>query len=489
MTLGGARMPASAGRLAVGLAAIAAGGVVGYLLLERAAGGGTVDAMALVVGLGALTVALVRPWLAAKFLPAIIFANAGLVLADNYGAPNVITGASLLLLGVMLATPRWRAEVLRVTPVLVAFVSYAGILVLSSIQAPEPTDVWDTAQELLIGLAIVLVVSATASREDGLRHSCELLVAAAAALSAVTILKQLGVGGTWFGFATDNPLAAEQEAAQVRAGFEFEPEDRATGPLSDANFWAQSLVLALPLALWSIRRGPTPLTRWCAAGAAALIAGGLAYTQSRGGAIALLLGVAVWLWLQGPRYRLAIIAVPILIVLSVTLTGSTERFEQLRSVDQATQSDSVRGRLSENIAAYQMWRDHPVLGVGANEFPANYRSYAARIGLDSRQERQAHNSYLQQAAEAGTLGLLAFVAMIAAGLWCAFKARARLLAQGALSTAGICDALIAGLVAYSAAAVFLHQAYPFYLWLWLALAAGALLLSGYRRRPILGDRR
>ena len=42
MTVGGARMPASAGRLAVGLAAVAVGGVVGYMLLERASGGGTV---------------------------------------------------------------------------------------------------------------------------------------------------------------------------------------------------------------------------------------------------------------------------------------------------------------------------------------------------------------------------------------------------------------------------------------------------------------
>jgi O-antigen ligase len=489
MTTHGARMPASAGRLAAGLAAVAAGGAVGYLLLERAADGGTVDALALVLGLGALTVAILRPGLAAKFLPAIIFANAGLVLADNYGAPNVVTGAALLLLGVMLATPSWRADVLRATPLLLAFLAYGGILVLSSIQAPGPADVWDTAQTLLIGLAIILVVSASTSREDGLRHSCELLVAAAAGLAALTILKQLGVGGTWFGFATDNPLADEQVAAQVRAGFKFEPEDRATGPLSDANFWGQALVLALPLALWSIRRGPTPLTRWCAAGAAVLIGTGVVFTQSRGGAIALLLGVAVWLWLQGPRYRLAIIGLPILIVLSITLTGSTERFEQLRSVDAASQEESIRGRLSENIAAYEMWKDHPVLGVGANEFPANYRSYAARIGLDSRQERFAHNSYLQQAAEAGTLGLLGFVAMIGAGLWCAVVARARLLAQGAISPAGICDALIAGIVAYCAAAVFLHQAYPYYLWLWLALSAGALLLSGYRMRSILGDRR
>ena len=132
-----------------------------------------------------------------------------------------------------------------------AFVAYAGILVLSSIQAPGPADVWDTAQELLIGLAIVLVVSATASREDGLRHSCELLVAAAAALVGLTILKQLGVGGTWFGFATDNPLAAEQQAApgagrlRVRArGPRHRPPGRRQllGPVAGARAAARALV-------------------------------------------------------------------------------------------------------------------------------------------------------------------------------------------------------------------------------------------------------
>jgi O-antigen ligase len=488
MSVHGARTP-SAGRLATAAAVAAAGGLVGYMLLTRAAEGGTVDALALVMGVGALAVAALRPALAATFLPALIFANAGLVLADNYGAPNVVSGLTLLVLGVFLATPAWRAQVLRATPVLIAFCAYAGILVLSTVQAPGPADVQKVVQDLLIGLAIVLVVTATASREDGLRHSAELIVAAASALAALTILKQLGVGGTWFGFATDNAPTVEQIRLEGRAGFAAEGDaSRATGPLGDANFWAQSLVLALPLALWSVRRGPTTATRWCAAGAAALIGTGIVFTQSRGGAIALLIAVAVWLWLQGGRYRLAIVALPVMIVLSVALTGSTERFEQLRDVNNPSSSTDFRGRLSENIAAYEMWRDNPVLGVGANEFPSNYRNYAADIGLDSRSERQAHNSYLQQAAESGTLGFLAFIAMIGAGFWCAIRARSRLLAQGALSAAGVCDALIAGLVGYSCAAVLLHQSYPQYLWMWIALAAGALLLSGYRMRSLLGER-
>jgi putative inorganic carbon (HCO3(-)) transporter len=489
MSAHGARTPASAGRLAAAAAVAAAGGLVGYLLLVRAADGGAVDALAVGLGIGAVAVAILRPELAAAFLPAIVFANAGLVLADTYGAPNVVSGLALIVLGALLATPAWRSQVLRATPVLLSFCAYAGILVLSTVQAPGPADVGTVAQDVLIGLAIVLVVTAVASRDGGLRHSAELIVAAAAVLAGLTLVKQLGVGGTWFGFATDNAPTAEQVALQGRAGFRIEGDaSRATGPLGDANFWAQSLVLALPLALWSIRRGPTVATRWCAAGAAALTGAGIVVTQSRGGAIALVIAVAVWLWLQGGRYRLAILVLPVLVVLALALTGSTERFQELRNVDDASQSTAFRGRLSENIAALEMWQDHPVLGVGVNEFPRNYRSYAARIGLDSRSERNAHNSYLQQAAESGTLGFVAFLAMIAAGFWCGIRARARLLAQGDVSAAGVCEGLIAGLVGYCCAAVLLHQAFPQYLWMWISLMAGAYLLSGYRMRGLLGQR-
>ena len=87
----------------------------------------------------------------------------------------------------------------------------------------------------------------------------------------------------------------------------------------------------------------------------------------------------------------------------------------------------------------------------------------------------------------GTLGLLAFLGMIGTALWCGLRARSRLLAQGLTSAAGCTEALIAGLVGYLCAAVLLHQAFPTYLWAWLGLLAGTLLLSGYRMRPFLGD--
>ncbi len=490
MTTIGARRPASLGRLPLLLgAAAAAAALLGYLLLSGASS--ALAVLVVVVGLLAVGAVVVRPDLGATVLPAAVFANAGLVLNDGFGVPNVVSGLSLLVVGACLARGRFRGRLLRMTPVLIAFIIFAVIRVLSAVEAAGSADTSGIVQDLLVGVALVMVVTMVASDEATLRHSMELLVVVAAGLVGLTLLKQIGIAGPrgeWLGFASDNPPTAEQLALEVRAGYAAQGDTtRATGPLSDANFWAQALILALPLALWSLRQGPTRLTRVCAGGAAFMIVLGVALTQSRGGAIAMILAVAVWLWFQGGRWRLAIAILPLVIVLAVVLTGSTQRFEQLRTINDPSQSEEFKGRLSENIAAFQMWRDHPVLGIGAGEFPANYRTYAAKIGLDARSERNAHNSYLQTAAEMGTLGLLAFLGMIVTALWCGLRARSRLLAQGLTSAAGCTEALVAGLVGYLGAAVLLHQAFPLYLWAWLGLLGGTLLLSGYRMRPLLGE--
>ena len=488
MTLRGTRISVPPiGRSGIGWGvALAATGLMAYGIMGTAADRGTVDGLALALGIGALAVVVLRPGLGGIALPVLIFANAGLVLADNYGAPNVVSALAFLALAAMMISPTWRERALQTTPVLLAFVAYIGIRVISAVQAPGPADAAKVLEDGLIGLAIVLVITAVASTQDGLRHTAEVIAICAAGLAALTIVKQVGVGGTWFGFATDNPPTAEQIAASGRAGFRIGgDQSRATGPLADANFWAQALVLAFPLALWSIRRSPTALGRWLAVGAAALILTGVLLTQSRGGAMALIVAASVWLWFQGGRYRLGLVILPVAVVIGVSVTGNTSRFEQLSQLRDPSASTDFKGRLSENIAAFEMWKDNPVLGVGANEFPSNYRAYAADIGLDARAERNAHNSYLQAAAETGTVGFLAFAAMIVTALWCGLRARGRLLADDEVDTAGVAEALIAGFVGYLVAAVLLHQAYPQYLWAWAALLAGCLLLSGYRMRRLL----
>jgi hypothetical protein len=69
-------------------------------------------------------------------------------------------------------------------------------------------------------------------------------------------------------------------------------------------------------------------------------------------------------------------------------------------------------RVGENLAALEMFRDHPVAGVGPDNFELRYPVYAQRVALDPRPEvRGAHSLYLESLAETGIIGTVAFVAL------------------------------------------------------------------------------
>jgi O-antigen ligase len=65
-------------------------------------------------------------------------------------------------------------------------------------------------------------------------------------------------------------------------------------------------------------------------------------------------------------------------------------------------------------AAVQMFRRHPVLGVGPDNFRHVYGSY---LGLDRWDDRvHANNLYLELLADLGALGFVAFVGVVAPGI-------------------------------------------------------------------------
>ncbi len=70
-----------------------------------------------------------------------------------------------------------------------------------------------------------------------------------------------------------------------------------------------------------------------------------------------------------------------------------------------------------------MFGDRPWLGVGFGNYEAVYPAYAIGIWRDPL--GHAHNYYLNVAAEAGLIGLAAYLAVLAAALALAGRATAR----------------------------------------------------------------
>jgi hypothetical protein len=77
-------------------------------------------------------------------------------------------------------------------------------------------------------------------------------------------------------------------------------------------------------------------------------------------------------------------------------------------------------RLAHWIAGIRMFLAHPVLGVGAGNYGAAYARYAVPEWHASLS--QAHNYYINAAAETGAIGLAAFLALVAAMLYAAWRA-------------------------------------------------------------------
>jgi putative inorganic carbon (hco3(-)) transporter len=143
----------------------------------------------------------------------------------------------------------------------------------------------------------------------------------------------------------------------------------------------------------------------------------------------------------------------------------------------STEADgALRGRTTLMLAAFNVFRDHPFIGVGPGQFPPFYSvAYSSEPDIKFRdmpdRAWRAHSLYLELAAEAGALGLTIFmltVIVLLKRLW-----RLRLYwSQRSQAHADLATALFIALLTYLVSGTVQHLAYQRYFW-FLVGAAGA----------------
>jgi O-antigen ligase len=120
--------------------------------------------------------------------------------------------------------------------------------------------------------------------------------------------------------------------------------------------------------------------------------------------------------------------------------------------------------------AAQIFADHPFIGVGYDNFDVYYLDYSQYVGLDTRrEERQAHNLFMEVAAETGLLGLLTFLLLLTGLVYSVRRARQLFNQMGARRAIYLVDALAISMMGYLAGSLFLHAAFPRYFWLLAAI--------------------
>ena len=242
----------------------------------------------------------------------------------------------------------------------------------------------------------------------------------------------------------------------------------------DSNDFATYTITALPLGLYFA----SSERRWwirCAAWAGiALLAAGFIWTGSRGGFLAFTAVIAYFLLRYTSikqSWRWSAVAV---IAVVVTVIAGDTYWERINTVLHPTRdynltSDQGRVQIWRRGVGYMM--DHPVLGVGAGNFPRAEGTLSPLVRRTpvgrSVKWGPPHNSYVQVGAELGLVGLLIFAAFLIN----VFRALSRLRALGG-ANARLAQSLTASLIGFVVGAFFLTLAYHDMLYMLTGLALG-----------------
>ncbi|WP_371580186.1 O-antigen ligase family protein [Streptomyces sp. NBC_01314] len=238
-------------------------------------------------------------------------------------------------------------------------------------------------------------------------------------------------------------VGVHQYVTRTGASFQGEPI-RAVGTFGPQDVMGMATVVGIGLVCaFGLALGRTSVRQRGAALACALaLLLPLALSFSRGAWIATAVACAVQLVLAGLRRALKVAAVAAaagVILVGGLGVGTAMLQERIDSITHITNApdQSVADRYTMWTAATDMWREHPLAGVGLKGFP-EYRDAYASPSLSSGSDTDGagaaylrqpllspHSMYLLVLSEQGLLGLMAFAGSWLALLVCVLRTTAR----------------------------------------------------------------
>jgi len=184
------------------------------------------------------------------------------------------------------------------------------------------------------------------------------------------------------------------------------------GIYRDANVFAMVFVCAVPF-LWYFALGlKRALPRYALWAVIPFAWHAVFLTGSRGGLLGLVV-VTLVVALRSRKKWLGLMLIPAFIAAYQLQAGEVMK-ERTETLDDFQTESSAAGRLSAWQAAGRMIAAHPVTGVGVASFVTAFPDFSGD------KSREAHNTFLQIAAESGVLAgaaYLAFTVSIVLALW------------------------------------------------------------------------
>ncbi len=184
-------------------------------------------------------------------------------------------------------------------------------------------------------------------------------------------------------------------------------QQRTSGAFGDPNAWCTALLVVCPILIGALAADKHKLATPILMGLMVTFPAGVVQSMSRAGLVTFIVISPGLLYLMRGRKTMLMtagLALLVAIPFVVDLDAALLRYQTL--LDPTLEADLGRGSISERRAlaeaALEMFFANPVLGVGAGLF----RVHSTYVS-PGEVWKVAHNSYLNVAAEQGSVGILA----------------------------------------------------------------------------------
>jgi O-antigen ligase len=279
-----------------------------------------------------------------------------------------------------------------------------GFSAVSLLAAQDVTlgvfDVWIT----LVLFSLYLYVSRTTISREDLLFIVRLLLIGLIMQCVLMLAQANGIIGDidWYG---------------IKARAEFAGDSRVSGTIGGPNNAAAYLAMMIIFAVAVLLADTNRLDKLLAGTGVALCAASLVFTLSRGGwiSVAVGIGMTVLCWRRQLPWKAFGLGAVLVLLIGAPLSGLVAG--RLFNDD----NGSSAARMPLNRLAAAMIVDHPLMGVGANNFAVAMQPYLAS-SFSGDFLYTVHNTYLLIWTETGIGGLIAFCwflfAIILQGLKC-----------------------------------------------------------------------
>lgn len=249
------------------------------------------------------------------------------------------------------------------------------------------------------------------------------------------------------------------------------------GQMTDRNDFLVAGNACLPLLIylgWHYRGWFQRFVRWGSRFGSLFAVGAVFYSLSRGAALGLV-AIALW-WAVStgkPAKKIGIAFVLALLALPAVPQATWERLQTIQLGGEQTE-DSAYNRTVHMRTAVDMTLDHPIVGVGPDNFPQYSLLYQRELPLEERFRAEPHSLWLKCSSEYGLTMLFAFLFVVFRLLRGLYRATREAQQSADRETEAMATALSCALVGFLATGTFTSQFLSQYLWSIIALA-GAFL--------------